>query len=73
MGSPNSVTSSMKMVSPSNPDGYVLGPSSTDLISFYGATPAAKPTVTGSKGANAALTSLMAALVTLGLVIDTTS
>lgn len=29
--------------------------------------------VTGSKGANAALTSLMAALVSLGLVVDTTS
>lgn len=29
--------------------------------------------VTGSKGANAALTSLMAALVQLGLVVDTTS
>lgn len=33
----------------------------------------AKPTVTGSKGANAALTSLIAALVSLGLITDTTS
>lgn len=55
-------------------DGTVLGQSSTDLIGFYGkAPPVAKPTVTGSKGANAALTSLMTALVALGLVTDTTS
>jgi hypothetical protein len=39
----------------------------------YGATPIAKPTVTGSKGANAALGSLMTALAALGLVTDTTS
>jgi hypothetical protein len=42
-------------------------------VGFYGATPAAKPTVTGAKGANAALTSLLAALVTLGLITDTTT
>lgn len=55
-------------------DGTVLGQSSTDKIGFYGvATPVVKPTVTGSKGANAALTSLMTALVALGLVTDTTS
>ena len=35
--------------------------------------PTTKPTVTGSKGGNAALTSLMTALVALGLVTDTTS
>jgi len=74
MADPNIVTATAKFGSPSSPDGYVLGPNSTDLIGFYGlATPIAKPTVTGSKGANAALTSLMTALVALGLVIDTTS
>jgi hypothetical protein len=36
-------------------------------------SPAAKQTVTGSKGANAALTSLMTALSTIGLVTDSTS
>jgi hypothetical protein len=30
-------------------------------------------TVTGSKGGNAALTSLLTGLVTLGLVVDSTS
>lgn len=42
-------------------------------IGFFGASPAAKPTVSGSKGANAALTSLLTALATLGLVTDSTS
>lgn len=42
-------------------------------LGFYGATPVAKPTVTGSKGANAALTSLMTALSSLGLCTDSTS
>ena len=42
-------------------------------VGFFGTSPTTKPTVTGSKGANAALTSLLAALVELGLVKDTTS
>jgi len=44
-----------------------------DLMQGLVASKGGKPTVTGSKGANAALTSLMAALVTLGLVTDSTS
>lgn len=42
-------------------------------LGFYNATAVTKQTVTGSKGANAALTSLMSALVALGLVTDTTT
>lgn len=42
-------------------------------IGFYTTAPVAKQTVTGSKGANAALTSLMSALSTLGLVTDSTT
>lgn len=42
-------------------------------IGFYGAAPAAKPTVTGSRGANAALASLLTALATLGLITDSSS
>lgn len=42
-------------------------------LGFYGTAPIAKPTVTGSKAANAALTSLMTALAGLGLVTDSTS
>lgn len=40
---------------------------------FYGTTPVAKPTVTGAKGANVALASLIAALVAQGLITDTTT
>lgn len=40
---------------------------------FFGATPAAKPTVTGSRDGNAALASLITALATLGLVTDSTT
>ncbi|OPZ74491.1 MAG: hypothetical protein BWY79_02097 [Actinobacteria bacterium ADurb.Bin444] len=43
------------------------------LVGFYNTTPAAKPTVTGSRGGNAALASLLTALATLGLVTDNTS
>lgn len=74
MAAPNTVTVSNKVVTQQTSDGYVMGQSATDLIGFYGvATPVAKQTVTGAKGGNAALTSLMAALAALGLVIDATS
>ncbi len=39
-------------------------------LGFYGATPTAKPSVTGSRGGNAALASLITALALLGLVTD---
>lgn len=42
-------------------------------IGFYNTTAVAKQTVTGSKAANAALGSLMAALSAIGLVTDSTS
>lgn len=40
---------------------------------FYNATPVAKPTVTGAKGGNAALTSLLTALASLGLITDSST
>lgn len=43
------------------------------LMGFNGATPTAKPTITGSRGGNAALASLLSALDTLGLVVDSTT
>jgi hypothetical protein len=42
-------------------------------LGFFGATTAAKPTVTGSRGSNAALTSLLSALNTLGLLTDSST
>lgn len=43
------------------------------LIGFYGAAAVAKPTVTGSRGGNAALASLLTQLASLGLIVDSTS
>lgn len=40
---------------------------------FFNASPAARPTITGAKGGNAALASLLSGLATLGLVTDSTS
>lgn len=42
-------------------------------LGFFGATAIAKPSVTGAHGANAALQSLLTALVNLGLITDSTS
>ncbi|WP_432053728.1 hypothetical protein [Streptomyces sp. bgisy022] len=39
-------------------------------LGFYGATAVAKPTVTGSRGGNAALASLLTALANLGLITN---
>ena len=44
-----------------------------DRFGFFGATPVSKPTVTGSRGANPALQSLLTALANLGLVTDSSS
>jgi hypothetical protein len=45
----------------------------TGSVGFYSTLPIGKQTVTGAKGGNAALTSLMAALVAIGLFTDTTT
>jgi hypothetical protein len=42
-------------------------------IGFYGTSPISKPTISGSRGGNAALTSLLTALANLGLVTDSTT
>lgn len=42
-------------------------------LGFFNAPPVAKPTVTGSRGGNAALDSLLTALANLGLVTNSTS
>lgn len=46
---------------------------SAPLLGFFGGNAAAKPTVTGSRGANAALASLLTALAGLGLLTDSSS
>lgn len=42
-------------------------------LGFFGTAPVAKPTVTGAKGGNAALTSLLSALAAMGLITDSTT
>ena len=42
-------------------------------VGFNGATPITKPAVTGSRGGNAALASLLTQLATLGLITDSTT
>jgi hypothetical protein len=44
-----------------------------NALAFYGAVPTPKQTVTGAKGGNAALTSLIARLVAIGLLNDSTT
>ena len=39
-------------------------------IGFFGVTPVARPTVTGSRASGAALASLLTALASLGLIVD---
>jgi hypothetical protein len=43
------------------------------VMAFYGNTPIARPTVTGSRGGNAALASLLTQLAALGLITDSSS
>jgi len=45
----------------------------TGKSGFNGTTPIAKPTVTGSRGGNAALASLLTALANYGLIVDSSS
>ena len=42
-------------------------------VGFYNTTPVVKPTVSGSRGGNAALASLLTALASMGLITDSSS
>ncbi len=42
-------------------------------LGFYNTSPIAKPTVTGAKGGNAALTSLVTQLANLGIITNSTT
>lgn len=48
----------------------ILGSDGTDLLGFYGDPGTTKPNVVGSRGANAALTSLLNVLSLMGLIQD---
>jgi len=53
--------------------GTKIAASSSQKLGFFGATPIVQPTVTGSRGGNIALASLLTDLVSLGLIVDGTS
>jgi hypothetical protein len=53
--------------------GIQINSTVTGKVGFNSAAPIAKPTLTGAKGSNAALASVIAALVSYGLAIDSTS
>lgn len=53
--------------------GTKIGTSASQKLGFYNATPIVQPTVTGSRGGNAALASLLTELANLGLIIDSSS
>lgn len=50
-----------------------LGSAGSSAVGFFGSAPTIKPTITGSKSANAALASLLTALASFGLVTDSTT
>lgn len=53
--------------------GSVVVTDASGAIGFYGATPGAKPAVTGARDDGTALASLLSALATLGLITDETT
>lgn len=54
-------------------DAPIVVDAANDYIGVFGASPVAKPTVTGSRAGNAALASLLTALATIGWLTDSTS
>lgn len=53
--------------------GVTLVKVATDKLGFWGATPVVRPTVTGAKGSNLALGSLLTALAAMGIVVDSST
>ncbi len=51
----------------------IEGSGTAAMLGFYGGAAVVKPTVTGSRGGNAALQSLLTALANLGLITDSSS
>jgi hypothetical protein len=47
--------------------------SNSNPLGFFGVTAVSRPTVTGSRGGNAALASLLTALNSLGLILDSST
>jgi len=74
------ITSNSVDIITASDQGVAFNPSGTQKmqvnatgVAFYGAAASGQPTISGSKGANAALGSLLSALANMGLVVDTTT
>jgi hypothetical protein len=64
----------LRVVDDSQPNpGVTIAGNTSQKVGFYGVTPKAQITVTGSRGGNAALTSLLSALGSLGIIQDSTT
>lgn len=53
--------------------GTKIGTSPSERLGFFNTNPVTRPTVTGSRGNNAALASLLTALANLGLIVNNTT
>jgi hypothetical protein len=53
--------------------GTKLGSATTERLGFWGATPITRPAITGSRGGNAAVASLLTQLAAAGLITDSTT
>lgn len=70
----SSTSAAVRQLSDANSQGTVLGQSTTDKIGFYGlAAPIVQPTLSGSVSSNACVSTVVAALVNLGLAKDSTA
>lgn len=74
---PGGNTTAFRCISGGN-DSFIVGTNGSlrhvsSTLGFFSAAAAAKPNVTGSRGGNAALASLLTALATLGLITDSTT
>lgn len=65
--------SGVVVVTTGTTNGVRIGSGISDKLGFWGATPGPVPTVTGSRGGNAALASLLSGLAARGLIIDSSS
>lgn len=51
----------------------ILGAATNNKVGFFGGNGTTQPTISGSRGANAALADLLTALASMGLLVDSTS
>ena len=68
---PNNLEDATTRVSDAGPDSRIR--LEANKIGFFSSAPVVRPTVTGSRGGNAALADLLTELATLGLIIDSST